>query len=109
MNNNNKRIAITKNGYDILRIIDFSNDGNNCDFKICPMIDSKKVDIYSRRLFSSSERYEFDRDKKLELTYHKTRENLHSEIHIKLINKLDNNDYNIIPLNLKNIQASKLP
>ena len=51
MNNNNKRIAITKNGYDILRIIDFSNDGNNCDFKICPMIDSKKVDIYSRRLF----------------------------------------------------------
>ena len=28
---------------------------------------------------------------------------MHSEIHIKLINKLDNNDYNIIPLNLKNI------
>ncbi len=83
----NKKIAITKNGYDILRISEAASDGNNCEFKVCPMIHSQDINIYYMQLFSEPKYFEFDRNKKLTITYHKANENKETKIHLKLENE----------------------
>ena len=81
------KIAITKNGYDILRIRETSSDGNNCEFKICPMIKPKDINIYYMQLFSEPKYFEFDKNKELEITYHKANNGKRTKIHLKLKNE----------------------
>ncbi len=95
-----RKIAITKNGYDILRIVEGSKDGDKCEFKILPRIDAKNIDIYSMKLFSKSECFEFDRNRKIEITYHKSTNDKPTKIHVKQINRNNKEDiiYNTLPL-----------
>lgn len=54
-----RKIAIIKNGYDILRIREINSDEEKCEFKICIMAEQKNVKILYNKLFS---------EKKLNLT-----------------------------------------
>lgn len=86
---NERKIAITKNGYDILRIKETASNGENCEFKICPMIKPQDINIYYMQLFSEPKYIEFDKNKELEITYHKTNGNKKTKIHLKLKDKFD--------------------
>lgn len=59
----NKKIAIIKDGYDIMRIIEGNSDGEKCDFKICFMNGDSNFDIYYMKLFSKAKKLEFDKKK----------------------------------------------
>lgn len=83
------KITITKSGYDILRIIETASDGNNCEFKICPMINTKDINIFCMQLFSEPKYFEFDKNKELEITYHKASNNKRTKIHLKLKSEFD--------------------
>ena len=97
---NERKIAITKNGYDILRIIEMSSDGSKCDFKICPQINPIDVNINCMRLFSEPFNIEFDRNKELQITYHKAKDNKRTKIHLLLTNKENKKDFRYITLPL---------
>lgn len=95
-----KKIAITKNGYDVLRIIELNSDKDKCAFKIVPKIDLDKLNIKCMRMYSLYENIEFDSTKIVEITYHKS-DGIHStKIHIKMIDKDNKGDieYKTLPL-----------
>ena len=87
-----KKIVITKNGYEILKIVEWGSDKLNCDFKIIPMIDVKDINVFYMKLFSKVEYFEFDKTRDLEFTYHKATLRQPTKIHLKLTNKEDKND-----------------
>ena len=95
-----RKIAIIKNGFDILRIIEGNCDGDKCDFKIVPMVDIECIRIFCMRIFSDAEEVIFDRNRKFELSYHKATISKPTKIHIKSISKDDPNDiiYKTLPL-----------
>lgn len=94
-----KKIVIAQNGYDILRIIEMNSDKDKCSFKIVPMIDNNKFEINYEKLYSIPQKMEFNEEKKIEITYHKS-DGIHvPKIHIKMINKETNiSEYLTIPL-----------
>ncbi len=95
-----KKIAITKNGYDVLRIIELNSDKDKCAFKIVPKIDLDKLNIKCMRMFSLYQSIEFDPSKIVEITYHKN-DGIHgTKIHIKMIDKNNKDDvlYKTLPL-----------
>lgn len=91
----NKKIAIIKDGYDIMRIIEGNSDGEKCDFKICFMNGDSNFDIYYMKLFSRAKKLEFDKNKKWEITYHKATSTKPTKIHLK--NK-EESEYITLPL-----------
>lgn len=94
------KIAITKNGYDVLRIIELNSDKDKCAFKIVPKIDLCKLNIKCMRMYSLYEDIEFDSSKIVEITYHKS-DGIHdTKIHIKMIDKENKDDveYKTLPL-----------
>lgn len=95
-----KKILITKNGFKLLKIIEGKCDGDKCEFKIIPEVESKYIDIFTLQLFSKSEEFLFDKDRELEITYHKSTLSKPTKIHLKLINKNDKSDiiYKTLPL-----------
>lgn len=95
-----KKIAITKNGYDVLRIIELNSDKDKCTFKIVPKIDLDKLNIKCMRMFSLYQSIEFDPSKIVEITYHKNDGIHETKIHIKMIDKNNKDDvlYKTLPL-----------
>lgn len=83
----NKKIVIIKNGYDVLRIIEGKSDGDTCEFKIIFMIDNDNIEICYLQLFSDIQKLEFDKSKKMEITYHKSTISKPAKIHLKLHDK----------------------
>lgn len=98
-----KCIAITKKGYDILRIIELERNEKECGFKICPLTDAKNVDIYYLKLFSDVELFPFDNNKRLEITYHRSNNEEPAKIHLKLIDNANDKIFNYITLPLDKI------
>lgn len=47
-----RKIAIIKNGYDILRIREINSNEEKCEFKICIMAEQNNVKILYNKLFS---------------------------------------------------------
>lgn len=94
----NKKIAVTKNGYDILRIVQGKTTEENCEFKIIPMIEPKNIRIFYMKLFSKPEELEFSKESKFEITYHIANEKEPAKIHIKINNKELKNPYITIPV-----------
>ena len=95
-----KKIVITKNGYEILKIIEWASDAQNCEFKIIPSIDTQNINIYYMKLFSKGEFFQFDKNKNLEITYHKATLSKPTKIHLKMIDKQNKEDvvYKTLPL-----------
>ena len=85
-----KKIAITKNGYIILKIIEMNSNHDKCSFKIIPMVDNKYLKITATKMFSFPEEIIFDNTKQIELTYHKKSKLYEPKIHIKMIDKITN-------------------
>ena len=81
------KIAITKNGYDILRIVQGKTTEEHCEFKIIPMVEPKDTRIFYMKLFSEPEEFKFDKEFKFEITYHIANEKEPAKIHIKIDNK----------------------
>lgn len=79
----NKKIAVVKNGYDVMRIIEMNSDNENCELKIVLFIDNCDIDIKYLKLFSTIEKQKFDKTKKFELTYHKKSTTQPTKIHLK--------------------------
>lgn len=92
------KIAITKNGYDVLRIIEGKSDGEKCEFKIVPRISPTKIRIFYMKLFSKIEFFSFDQSQQLEITYHKSTPTKPAKIHLKLTNPQDEISYETLPL-----------
>lgn len=88
------KIAIIKDGYDILRIIQGSKDEDNCDFKICLM--NSNYEIKYMKLFSNYKNLEFDKNDDWELTYHKSTISKPTKIHLK--SKTEKDKYITLPL-----------
>ncbi len=95
-----RKIAIIKNGYDILRIREINSDEEKCEFKICIMAEQKNVKILYNKLFSEKKEIEFDKDEYYEITYHKATISQPPKIHIKFPKS---NDKKYITLPLKNL------
>lgn len=93
-----RKIAITKNGYDILRIIEFESNKDRCSFKIIPMVDNKDLKITATRMYELPEEVSFDINKRIELTYHKKDKLNSSKVHIKMIDKDNNVVFKTLPL-----------
>lgn len=93
-----KKIAITKNGYDILRIVQGKTTEEHCEFKIIPMVEPKDTRICYMKLFSEPEEFKFDKEFKFEITYHIANEKEPAKIHIKIDNKELENPYKTIPV-----------
>lgn len=98
---NIKKVVITKNGFDVLKIIEMNSDKQNCAFKIVPLIDLTKLKITTMKMFSLCENIEFDSSKTVEITYHKSDYIHDTKIHIKMIDKQNNENvtYKTLPLN----------
>lgn len=108
MSNDNKKIAITKKGYDVLRIIEINSDHEKCSFKIVPMVENRKLKITATRMFSLPEEVSFDKNSIIELTYHK-REGLHQpKIHIKMIDRENSKLITYIDLPLKEVTSPNI-
>lgn len=92
------KVAITKNGYDVLRIIEGKKEDEKCEFKIIPRIPAIKVRIFYMKLFSKVEYFSFDNSKKIEITYHKSTPTQPAKIHLKLTNSKKEIEYKTLPL-----------
>ena len=55
-----KKIAIIKNGYDILRIVQGKTTEEHCEFKIIPMVEPKETRIFYMKLFSEPKEFKFE-------------------------------------------------
>ncbi len=88
------KVAIIKNGYDILRIVQGSKDIDNCDLKICFM--NSNYEIKYMKLFSNYKNLKFDKNSKWELTYHRATISKPTKIHLK--NKIEKEKYITLPL-----------
>ena len=66
-----KKIAITKNGKIVLKIIEMNNKDDMCDFKIVPCIQGDSLKIFSLKMFSLKQQYVFDPSKYIEISYHR--------------------------------------
>ncbi len=94
-----KKILITKNGYEILKIIEMNSNHDKCSFKIIPMVDNNDLKITATKMFSNPEEIEFDSSKNIELTYHKKTKLYEPKIHIKMIDKITGEiTYKTLPL-----------
>lgn len=66
-----KKIAITKNGLCVLKIIEMNAKDDMCDFKIVPCIQGDSLRIFSLKMFSLKEEYSFDSNHSIEISYHR--------------------------------------
>lgn len=94
-----KEIAITKNGFDLLRIIEGKNDKYECEFIIEPMIDVEKTRIFAMPLFSEPQYIPFDKNCKLHITYHKSTLTKPTKIHLCMEFENGQSKYETLPLN----------
>mgnify|MGYP006971535550 CR=1 FL=1 len=95
------KIAITKNGYDILRIVQGKTTEEHCEFKIIPMVEPNETRIFYMQLFSEPKEFKFDKEFKFEITYHIANEKEPAKIHIKIDNKELKNPYKNIIIDYK--------
>ena len=93
------KIAVVKNGFDILRIIEMDNDSDNCSFKIVPMIDISLLQIDYSKMFNLRRKLDNNYDNRIEISYHKSNGTHEAIIHIKKDNKRTRDSYDDIPLN----------
>ena len=84
-----KKVAITKNGYDILRIVEGKSNGEKCEFQISPQISPESIRFFAMPLFSNAEYVPYDQTRKLEITYHKATSTKPTKIHLKLTDRND--------------------
>lgn len=93
-----RKIAITKNGYDILRIIEIESDGNACGFKITPQVKIDDINIYCMRLFEEPKGIYLDKTKNFEITYHKSNDAQKTKIALKYLDEDNHPLYVNLPL-----------
>lgn len=94
-----KEIAIIKNGFDILRIIEGKNDKYTCEFVIEPMIDIDKIRIFAMPLFSDVQHIPLEKNCKLHITYHRSTLTKPTKIHLRMEFEDGQVKYETLPLN----------
>lgn len=87
------KVAITKNGKDIIRIIPFNDNEDTFEIKISPQ--SKECNIKALKLLDHTPLVAEIKSNQLEITYHIKNKNNDTKIHVKI----NNEKYHDIPLN----------